>query len=148
MDTTSPDYRPLCVLIVEDYRDATDTLALLVGCWGHQALVAYDGPAALDLARTHAPDVALLDIGLRGGMDGCEVARRLRHLPGMEKALLVAVTGYGRKEDVGRCQDAGIDRHFVKPVDPEELRQVLARAERLGRENSQPARQVGTSGPG
>jgi two-component system, chemotaxis family, CheB/CheR fusion protein len=148
MDTTSPDYRPLCVLIVEDCRDTTDTLALLVGFWGHQALVAHDGPAALDLARTHAPDVALLDIGLRGGMDGCEVARRLRQLPGLEKALLVAVTGYGQKADVERCRGAGIDRHFVKPVDPEELRHVLTRAERLSRENPQLARLAGVGGPG
>jgi two-component system CheB/CheR fusion protein len=52
----------------------------------------------------------------------------------MDKALLVAVTGYGREEDVKRCKDAGIDLHFVKPVDPEEFREVLARAERLGEE--------------
>ena len=117
---------PLRVLVVDDIRDAADTLALLVRIWGHQPLVAYDGPTALDLARTQAPDVALLDIGLQGGMDGYEVARRIRRLPGLDKVLLVAVTGYGREEDVTRCQDAGIDHHFVKPVDPVELELVLA----------------------
>jgi two-component system CheB/CheR fusion protein len=122
---------PLRVLVVDDTRDAADTLALLVRIWGHQPLVAYDGPTALDLARTQAPDVALLDIGLQGGMDGYEVARRIRRLPGLDKVLLVAVTGYGREEDVTRCKDAGIDHHFVKPVDPVELELVLAGVGRL-----------------
>src|SRR5262245_3781424 len=119
--STRPDMdprHPLRVLVVDDTRDAADTLALLVRIWGHQPLVAYDGPTALDLARTQAPDVALLDIGLPGGMDGYEVARRIRRLPGLDKVVLVAVTGYGREEDITRCQAAGIDHHFVKPVDP------------------------------
>ncbi len=117
---------PLRVLVVDDTRDAADTLALLVRLWGHQPLVAYDAPSALELARTHAPDVALLDIELPDGVDGCEVARRLRQLPGGEKILLVAVTGYGREEDVRRCKDAGIDHHFTKPVNPVELERLLA----------------------
>jgi two-component system CheB/CheR fusion protein len=118
--------RPLRVLVLDDVRDSADTLALLVRLWGHQPRVAYDAPTALDLARTYTPDVVLLDIGLPD-MDGCEVARRLRQLPGREKILLVAVTGYGSEEDVRRCRDAGIDLHFVKPVDPEKLHEVLAR---------------------
>jgi two-component system CheB/CheR fusion protein len=85
--------RPLRVLVLDDWKDSADSLAVLLRLWGHHPVVAYDGPAALDAARTHAPGVALLDIGLRGGMDGFEVARRLRQLPGMDKALLVAVTG-------------------------------------------------------
>jgi two-component system CheB/CheR fusion protein len=133
----------LRVLVLDDVPDATDSLALLVRFWGHQPFVAYDGPTALDLARTHAPDVVFLDIALRDDMDGYEVARRLRQLPGMDKALLVAVTGYGRKEDVWRCWDAGIDFHFVKPVDPVELERVLAGVARFARENRQLAR--GTS---
>jgi two-component system CheB/CheR fusion protein len=121
----SPTARPLCVLVVDDYQDAADSLALLVRQWGYQALVAYDGPSALDLALSYSPDVVLLEPRLPG-MDGFEVARRLRQVPGMDQALLVAVTGYGRKEDVQRCWDAGIDFHFVKPVDPVELELVLA----------------------
>src|SRR4051794_40715700 len=97
----SPTARPLCVLVVDDYQDAADSLALLVRQWGYQALVAYDGPSALDLARTSIPEVVLLDIGLPR-MDGFEVARRLRRLPEMGQAFLVAVTGYGREEDVRR----------------------------------------------
>jgi two-component system CheB/CheR fusion protein len=78
--------------------------------------------------------VAFLDIGMRDGMDGCEVARRLRQLPGGDKTVLVAVTGYGREEDVRRCEDAGIDHHFTKPVDPEKLERLLDEAkEALGR---------------
>jgi two-component system CheB/CheR fusion protein len=61
-------------------------------------------------------------------MDDCEVARRLRELPGLDKLLLVAVTGYGREKDIRRSRDAGIDFHFVKPVDPGELEQLLGRA--------------------
>src|SRR5437016_5854385 len=103
---------PLRVLVLDDLRDAADSLALLVRLWGHRPLVAYDGPTALDLARGDPPDVALLDIVLQDGMDGCEVARRLRQMPGLDKLLLVAVTGYGREEDVLRCKGAGIDHHF------------------------------------
>src|SRR5262249_14563792 len=123
--TRSDMSHPLRVLVLDDVRDSADTLALLVRLWGHQPLVAYDGPAALQLARTHEPDVALLDIGLADGLDGCDVARRPRQLPGMKEALLVAVTGYGQEADIHRCKEAGIDCHFVKPVDPEKLREVL-----------------------
>lgn len=129
--------RPLRVLVLDDDRDTADTLALLVRLWGHHPLVAYDGPTALDLA--HAPDVALLDIGLGDGMDGCEVARRIRQLPGGDKALLVAVTGYGREADVRRCWDAGIDFHFLKPVDPAELELLLAGVGRFILEHRQRA---------
>jgi CheY-like chemotaxis protein len=118
MDTSIFPRRPLRALILDDLHDAADSLATLVRFWGHNPLVAYDGPTALGLARNNRPDVALLETGLRGGMDGCEVARRLRRLPGGDKLLLVAVTGYGREEDIRRCWDAGIDFHFVKPVDP------------------------------
>ena len=121
----APTARPLRVLVVDDCRDAADSLALLVRHWGYQAVMAYDGPSALDLALLHSPEVVFLDLGLPG-MDGFEVARRLRQLPGMGQALLVAVTGYGREADVQGCWDAGIDFHFIKPVDPIELELVLA----------------------
>ena len=131
------DPRPrLLVLVVDDSRDCAESLALLVRLWGHEAVVAYDGPAALEAARARAPDVVLLDIAMPG-MDGYELARRLRLVAGMEKAVLIAITGRGSEADVRRCQEAGIDCHFTKPVDPEELKQVLVRAERLGREHRQ-----------
>jgi two-component system CheB/CheR fusion protein len=73
--------RALRVLVVDDCQDQVTTLALLLKLWGHQALVASDGPTALDTALAHRPDVAVLDLGLPGCMDGYEVARRLRASP-------------------------------------------------------------------
>jgi two-component system CheB/CheR fusion protein len=124
----------LRILVVDDCHDSADSLALLVQLWGHEVVVAYNGPNALDVARAHRADVVLLDIGMPG-MDGFAVARRLREMPGMEKALLVAITGHGHTADVRRGKEAGIDCHFIKPVDPTELRTVLARAEGLGRDH-------------
>ncbi|HEY7428684.1 MAG TPA: response regulator [Gemmataceae bacterium] len=125
----------LRILVVEDLHDSADSLALLLRLWGYESVVAYDGLSALDMASAHSPDVVLLDIGLPG-MDGCEAARQLRQLPGMDKALLLAITGYGHKADIQRCKEAGIDSHFLKPVDPAELQQVLRRAEQFGRKDS------------
>lgn len=118
------------ILVVEDSRDAADSLGLLFGLWGHEAVVVYDGPGALAAAAAHSPDVIFLDIGLPG-MDGYEVARQLRQQPPLARALLVAITGYGRDDEVRCCKEAGIDYHFLKPVDPAELKQLLARAEKL-----------------
>jgi two-component system, chemotaxis family, CheB/CheR fusion protein len=116
----------LRILVVEDLHDSADSMAMLLRLWGHEVAVAYDGAGALRTATVLPPDVVLLDIGLPR-MDGWEVARQLRLLPGMDKALLLAVTGYGREEDIQRCKEVGIDQHFLKPVDPSELRNVLAR---------------------
>jgi CheY-like chemotaxis protein len=70
------------------------------------------------------PDVVFLDIGLPDVI-GYEVARQLRRIPGLARTRLIAVTGYGREEDIRRCKEAGIDVHFLKPVDPEEIKKVL-----------------------
>jgi CheY-like chemotaxis protein len=116
----------LRVLVVDDNRDAADSLAMLLRMWDFRPAVAYDGPSALALASADPPAAALLDIGLPG-MDGCEVARRLRKQPGTARTPLIAVTGRGREEDVRRCHEAGIDLHFTKPYDPEELHRALER---------------------
>src|SRR5262249_43784767 len=92
--------------------------------WGYRTAVAYDGPSALALAATDPPAAVLLDIGLPG-LDGYEVARRLRTQPPTAKALLIAVTGYGRENVVRLCYEAGFDLHLLKPCSPEELRRVL-----------------------
>jgi two-component system CheB/CheR fusion protein len=126
----------LRVLVVEDDPDTAQTLALLLKLWGHEVTVAYGGPDALDAAPTFQPDVVFLDIALPG-MDGCEVARQIRRLPGMDKALLVAITGYGHEADVRRCKEAGIDCHFLKPTEPALLRELLNKAERLDRAQRQ-----------
>jgi PAS domain S-box-containing protein len=115
----------LCVLVVEDNPDGARSLALLLRWEGHEVLVAHEGQAALELARSRRPAVVLLDLGLPG-MDGFEVARRLRREPGLERVLLVAVSGYGQEEDCRRAREAGCDAHLVKPADLAELRRLLA----------------------
>jgi CheY-like chemotaxis protein len=113
-------------LIVDDNVDGANSLALLLKLTGHRAQVAYDGPAALEIARAFQPEVVLLDIGLPLGMDGYEVARQLRGLPGLERAFLVALTGYGQAEDRQRSHAAGLQAHCVKPVSPEVLEDIFA----------------------
>ena len=114
----------LRVLVADDDHDVVDGLVMLLRLWGCDSLAAYDGPTALELASANPPDMVLLDIGLPG-MDGYELARRLHQLPGMAKALLVAITGYGEEADIQPCKEAGIDPHFLKPVDPQEVKKVL-----------------------
>jgi two-component system OmpR family response regulator len=110
--------------VVEDHPDTAQTMAVLVGIFGHEVELAPDGPTALQLAQERPPDVALLDIGLPG-LNGYEVARRLRDQVNGRKLLLVAVTGYGQDSDRLRSVEAGIHLHFLKPMDPAALRQIL-----------------------
>jgi len=116
------------VLVVDDNRDAAATLEMLVQLWGHEVRTAHTGPAALAEAAIYRPEVVLLDIGLPG-MDGYEVAQRLRKLDGLEKVVLIAITGYGQEDDRRRSREAGVDQHLVKPVDPIQLQEVLAAAD-------------------
>jgi two-component system CheB/CheR fusion protein len=117
--------RPVRVLVVEDNVDAAESLATLLRLWGHDVHVVHDGLDALDAARDYRPEVVLLDIGLPG-LDGYQVAERLRDEVGLDQALLVAMTGYGQPEDRRRSREAGIHHHFVKPVEPFVLRNLLA----------------------
>jgi signal transduction histidine kinase/CheY-like chemotaxis protein len=114
------------VLVVDDNRDAAEGLGELLTDLGYVTRVSYDGPSALAAARDFAPHVALVDIGLPT-MDGYEVARRLRAVPGLGELRLVAVTGYGQPSDRERSQAAGFDEHLVKPVDHDVIEPVLAR---------------------
>jgi two-component system CheB/CheR fusion protein len=113
------------VLVVDDNRDLAESLAMILRLWGHDVSVAYDGTQALELARSHLPDVVFLDIGLPR-LDGFEVARQMRADPDLCRALIVAITGYGREEDRQRSREVGIDLHLTKPVDPWELQPLLA----------------------
>jgi CheY-like chemotaxis protein len=115
-DHPSPVKRPLRVLVVDDNLDAAEMLAEWLGAVGHGVRVAADGPSALELAAEFKPEVALLDIGLPV-MDGYEVARRLRDLPGGAAMRLIALTGYGQESDHERSRRAGFEDHLVKPVD-------------------------------
>jgi PAS domain S-box-containing protein len=115
---------PLRVLVVDDNVDAAVALGKLMQILGHQVTLAHDGPAALAAADAARPDLILLDIGLPG-MEGYEVAARLR-AAGHTRAGLVALTGYGREDDVRRSREAGFDHHLVKPVDLAQLRTIVA----------------------
>jgi PAS domain S-box-containing protein len=112
------------ILIVDDNRDAADSLAMLCETDAHETCVAYASAEALECAQTFRPDVALLDIGLPD-IDGYELATRLRH-KGETHPVLIAITGYGQADDRLRAQTAGFDYHFVKPVDVEKLLSLLA----------------------
>jgi len=112
------------ILVVDDNADSAAALALALGAIGHEVRLAGDGPSALDVAAEFEPEVVLLDIGLPG-MDGYEVARRLRARKESAGVVLVALTGYGQEEDRRRAQDAGFDHHLVKPIPPEAILAVL-----------------------
>ncbi|WP_051109896.1 hybrid sensor histidine kinase/response regulator [Massilia niastensis] len=113
------------VLIVDDNADAAQMLATLLEMHGHAVSVEYDGKGGLVRARGERPEVALLDIGLPD-IDGHELARKLRAMPEMRGAILVALTGYGQVEDQQRAHDAGFDHHMVKPADLSRLLALLA----------------------
>jgi PAS domain S-box-containing protein len=112
------------VLVVDDSRDAAESLAELVEMFGHVVDVAYDGPSALAKARANPPEVVLCDIGLPG-MSGYDVARALRtgDVTGMQ---IVAVSGYALPEDLRKAAEAGFDGHVAKPTDPGEIERLLA----------------------
>jgi two-component system CheB/CheR fusion protein len=116
------------VLVVDDNRDAADSLAAMLSLLGSRVEVAYDGETALARVPELHPQVAFLDIGMPG-MSGLELCRRLRALPGGERPVLVAVTGWGQDEDRRRSQEAGFDFHLTKPVDPAGVEALLARIE-------------------
>jgi CheY-like chemotaxis protein len=123
--------RPLRILVVEDLADAADSMEMLLRIWGHEVRAVPDGPSALEAAQSNSPDVVFLDIGLPGRMDGWQVAAELRQQPALRQPLLVAVTGFGSDADCRRSRQAGIDLHLVKPVEPNQLRELLAWFQRL-----------------
>ncbi|AUX44276.1 PAS domain-containing protein [Sorangium cellulosum] len=118
----------LRVLVVDDNEDAVTLLTLCLKRWGHDVAVAHDGLDALALAREYGPDVAVLDIGLPG-IDGYELARRLRREPSLERCMLIAASGYGQDIDRQRAFEAGFDEHLLKPVELAALMRLLAKAE-------------------
>lgn len=103
------------VLIVDDNEDARALLAGLLAAHGYEVEVAGEADDALQIATRFRPQVVVLDIGLPG-MDGWELARRLRGIAGLEQIRLVALTGYGSERDRQRSREAGIDEHLLKPI--------------------------------
>ncbi|WP_051946240.1 ATP-binding protein [Verrucomicrobium sp. BvORR106] len=115
------------ILVVDDNVHSAQGLARLLNRAGHETTVAHDGNQALTIAEEWAPHAVVLDIGLPG-MDGYEVARRMRDFEGCRHALIIAVTGYGQEEDRQRSHEAGFDHHLVKPVGIAELKAILGQA--------------------
>jgi signal transduction histidine kinase/DNA-binding response OmpR family regulator len=113
------------VLVVDDNTDAAESIAVYLRLEGHEVRTVCDGAQAVAIAQVFAPQVAVVDIGLPG-MNGYEVARRLRHQEAEPPALLIALTGYGQKEDRTRSQEAGFHHHFVKPADPRIIQSAIS----------------------
>ncbi|PKO66364.1 MAG: hypothetical protein CVU22_16095 [Betaproteobacteria bacterium HGW-Betaproteobacteria-16] len=119
--------RRLQILIADDNVDLAESFAELLRASGHEVEVAHDGEAALHMARTRVPDIALLDIGMPK-RDGYEVARQLRRSEDTREILLVAISGWGLETDKAIAEQAGFDHYLVKPVEPAELVKILVEA--------------------
>jgi CheY-like chemotaxis protein len=126
-ESASPAIRSCRILIVDDNKDAADSIALSVQLAGHTVCTAYDGQEGLALASTFAPDVLLLDLGMPG-LNGYEIARRIRQQPWGKTLALIAVTGWGQEQDRRRTKEAGFNAHLTKPVSPSELLGALGTA--------------------
>jgi len=113
------------ILIVDDNQDAAESIAQYLQLEGHEVKTVGDGMQALACVSVFAPQIVVLDIGLPV-LSGYEVAKRMRAMPVTKNALLVALTGYGQKEDQVRAMDSGFDRHFIKPADPRVLVDLIA----------------------
>lgn len=111
------------ILVVDDNVDAANSVTDLLRMLGHDASAVHDGPAAVAAALDSAPDIIIIDIGLPG-MDGYEVARRIRAGTGSAKPLLIALTGWGQEQDRQSAFEAGFDAHWTKPVSLEQLREM------------------------
>jgi CheY-like chemotaxis protein len=112
------------ILVVDDNKDAAETLAELLRMLGNEVAVALDGSSAVERVAQFGPDVVLLDIGLPD-MNGYEIAQRLKAEPALEGTMLVAVTGYGMEEDRRRAARSGFEHHFTKPIDLRTLQRLL-----------------------
>jgi signal transduction histidine kinase len=121
---TCPKINAKRVLVVDDNRDAAESLARLVATFGHTPTIAYDGASALEIVKQMSPDAVLCDIGLPG-MSGYDFARAVRGA-GVDGIRLIAISGYALIEDVRKALDAGFEAHIAKPADPGAIERLLA----------------------
>ena len=124
MNTASVESHPR-VLVVDDNEDTAETVAIILRHAGHDVRLAHSGQAALETAIAFHPEAVILDLGLPG-MDGYEVARRIRETPSLGGVRLIAVSGYAQEGDRRRSKEAGVDVHLAKPVEPVRIQQILA----------------------
>lgn len=117
------------ILLIEDNQDVAEMLAVYLQHIGHEVIQAHDGLAGLDAAVRHLPAVLVCDLGLPG-LDGFEIARRVRDIPNLQACLLIAVSGYGDRSDRERARAAGFSHHITKPADPVLLAELIANSER------------------
>jgi PAS domain S-box-containing protein len=120
----SPAVTPRRILVVDDNRDAAESLVALLQIAGHDVRYAFDGEAAIAIAEQYRPDVMILDLGMPE-VSGYDVARRIRERPWGKQVYLIALSGWGQADERRRTQEAGFDAHFVKPIAPEDLSRVL-----------------------
>jgi CheY-like chemotaxis protein len=113
------------ILVIDDVPDAADTMRMLLEFYGHEVRIAYTGTAAIMLARQFRPEVVLCDIRMPN-VCGYDVAQALRDDPATAGARLIATTGITSEADLEKCRKAGFERHMVKPIDVEELRELVA----------------------
>jgi CheY-like chemotaxis protein len=130
LELSAPVPVPRRILLIEDNEDAREMLRVQLTVAGHDVHEASEGLTGVDLAASLAPDVALVDVGLPG-IDGYEVARRIRAGKGGKSIILIAFTGYGQAEDRLRALEAGFDAHLTKPISPEQLASVLSETRRI-----------------
>jgi len=117
---------PSRILVVDDIADVGESLAMLLRMKGHEVQLAYCGTKAIEMASEYKPEMVILDIGMPG-MDGYVVARKIRELPHMRQALIIALTGFGKEEDRKRADKAGFNYHLTKPTDVYMLEKLLVR---------------------
>jgi len=118
------------ILVVDDNRDAAETLSAALELKGYRVLTAFDGSQALQLARLHRPRTVILDVGMPG-MNGYETVRKLRREPWGSQVLAIALTGWGQEQDKAAALDAGFDHHLTKPVDVDALLKLLSERDRV-----------------
>lgn len=118
-------YRPLRILLVDDDVDAADMFGMLLTSWGHEVVTRYDPHQAIDTAAAIKPDLVLVDIGMPR-LNGYDTCKEIRQSCADRRPVMVAISGFVKREDRVRSREAGFDAHLAKPVDPTSLQNLLS----------------------